>query len=62
MLLNKAKELSPNGIYLDTLQRNSNARRFYERHGLLPGQTGINPNNGQANIEYRWTLQAARIS
>jgi hypothetical protein len=62
MLLNKAKELSPNGIYLDTLQRNSNARRFYERHGLLPGQTGINPNNGQANIEYRWTPQAARIS
>lgn len=54
-LLNKAKELSPNGLYLETLQRN-------ERHGFLPGHTGINPNNGQPNIEYRWLPQAARIS
>lgn len=62
ILMHKAKELSPNGIYLETLQCNTNARRFYKRHGFLPGQTGINPNNGQANIEYRWTPQAARIS
>jgi len=62
LLLNKAKQLSPGGLSLDTLQSNTNARRFYERHGFLPGQTGINPNNGQPNIEYRWTPQAARIS
>lgn len=62
ILINKAKELSPNGLYLETLQSNKQARRFYERHGFLPGRTGINPNNDQPNIEYRWTPQAARIS
>lgn len=54
ILLNKAKQLAPGGIYLDTLQRNASARRFYERHGFVAGRTGINPNNGQPNIEYRW--------
>lgn len=54
-LLNKAKELSPDGIYLDTLLSNTNARRFYEKHGFQPGKVGLNPNNGQPNIEYHWT-------
>ena len=62
ILLNKAKQLSPGGLYLDTLQRNTKARRFYERHGFVAGRRDINPNNGQPNIEYRWTPQAARIS
>lgn len=53
-LLNKAKQLSPGGLYLETLQRNTNARRFYEKHGFVPGHRDINPNNGQPNIEYRW--------
>jgi len=54
ILLNKAKELSPDGITLDTLQSNARSRRFYEKHGFRPGQVGINPNNGQPNIEYHW--------
>jgi putative acetyltransferase len=57
ILLNKAKELSPDGIYLDTLQSNTNARRFYEKHGFQPGQVSMNPNSGQPDIEYRWTPQ-----
>ena len=54
ILLNKAKELSPDGIYLDTLQSNTKSRRFYEKHGFQPGRPGINHNSGQPNIEYRW--------
>ncbi len=54
LLLNKAKELSPDGIYLDTLQSNTKSRRFYEKHGFQPGRVGINSNNGQPDIEYRW--------
>lgn len=58
VLLNKAKELSPRGISLDTLQSNTRARRFYEKHGFHAGRTGVNPNSGQPNIEYYWTPRA----
>ncbi len=54
-LLKKAQELLPAGITLDTLQRNSQARRFYEKHGFQPGRTGTNSINGHANITYHWT-------
>jgi GNAT superfamily N-acetyltransferase len=33
-LLEKAKELRPEGFHLWVFQRNEGARRFYERHGL----------------------------
>jgi putative acetyltransferase len=62
ILLNKAKQLAPNGIYLTTLQRNTSACLFYEQHGFVAERTGINSNNGQPNIEYRWRPQAARMS
>ncbi|MDQ2903405.1 MAG: GNAT family N-acetyltransferase [Ktedonobacteraceae bacterium] len=55
LLLNKAKALSPAGLSLDTLLRNTRARRFYEKHGFQPGWVGMNPNSGLPNIEYRWT-------
>lgn len=57
LLLNKAKALSPIGLSLDTLQSNTRACRFYEKHGFQPGQVGINPNSGQPNIEYHWSPQ-----
>jgi len=57
LLLTKAKELSPTGIVLETLQSNAKARRFYEKYGFQPGRVSRNPNNGQPNIEYRWTPQ-----
>jgi GNAT superfamily N-acetyltransferase len=33
-LLDKAKELRPDGIHLWVFQKNEGARRFYERHGF----------------------------
>jgi ribosomal protein S18 acetylase RimI-like enzyme len=33
-LLDKAKDLRPDGLYLWVFQRNEGARRFYERHGF----------------------------
>jgi putative acetyltransferase len=53
-LLHKAKELCPQGLSLQTLQRNGQARRFYERHGFVAGRRGVNPRNGQPMVEYRW--------
>jgi len=54
LLLKKAKQLSPRRILLDTLQRNTQARRFYERHGFRPGDLATNPINGHPNITYHW--------
>lgn len=34
VLLEKAKELRPDGLYLWVFQRNEGARRLYERHGF----------------------------
>ncbi len=56
LLLNKAKALSPTGLFLDTLQSNTKAGRFYEKHGFHPGRVGMNLNSGQPNIKYRWSL------
>jgi len=54
VLLHKATELCPQGLSLHTLQQNVQARRFYERHGFVAGPHGVNPINGQPNVEYRW--------
>jgi ribosomal protein S18 acetylase RimI-like enzyme len=51
-LLNQAKQISPSGLRLTTLQQNMQARQFYEKHGFVAGATGVNPINGQPNIEY----------
>lgn len=53
-LLNQAKKISPNGLRLTTLEQNFQGRRFYEKHGFVAGVTGINPINGQPNVEYCW--------
>jgi GNAT superfamily N-acetyltransferase len=34
VLLDKAKELRPDGLHLWVFQKNEGARRFYERHGF----------------------------
>jgi GNAT superfamily N-acetyltransferase len=54
VLLHKARELCPQGLSLHTLQQNVPARRFYERHGFVAGQRGVNPINGQPDVEYHW--------
>ncbi|MBM3226246.1 MAG: GNAT family N-acetyltransferase [Candidatus Tectomicrobia bacterium] len=53
-LLAKAKALCPQSLTLHTLQRNTQASEFYERHGFTAGWRGINKINGLPNVEYRW--------
>lgn len=53
-LLNRVKTICPEGLSLTTLQQNVRARKFYEKHGFIAGRLGVNPVNGQPNIEYTW--------
>lgn len=53
-LLKKAKAICPHGLRLQTLQNNTKACLFYEKHGFVPGNLSINKINGQPNIEYNW--------
>ena len=55
-----AQELVPDGFVLHTLVDNVASRAFYERHGLVAGDTRMNPANGMAVVEYRWTPGASR--
>ena len=48
----------PDGFVLHTLVDNLTSRAFYERHGLVAGDTEINPANGLRTVEYRWTPQS----
>jgi GNAT superfamily N-acetyltransferase len=50
-----AQQLMPEGFTLHTLTENFSSRAFYERHGLVPGDSRINPVNGMETIGYRWT-------
>jgi ribosomal protein S18 acetylase RimI-like enzyme len=49
-----AQRSMPDGFTLHTLVDNVASRAFYERHGLVAGDTEINPANGMRTIEYRW--------
>ncbi|MEM9925091.1 MAG: GNAT family N-acetyltransferase [Cyanobacteria bacterium P01_D01_bin.50] len=53
-LLETAKAISPQGLWLQTLQSNKKACLFYEKHDFKPGKPLRNKINGQPNIEYRW--------
>jgi putative acetyltransferase len=59
MLIDHAKQISPSGLKLTTLQRNAAAAKLYVREGFLRADTGINPVNGFPNIEYIWRPRAA---
>ena len=50
-----AQRSMPDGFVLHTLVDNVASRAFYERHGLVAGDTEINPANGLRTVEYRWT-------
>lgn len=50
-----AQRALPDGFTLQTLVDNVASRAFYERHGLVAGDTEINPANGMRTVEYRWT-------
>jgi len=53
-LMTLAKELAPAGLSLHTLQRNTRAAAFYERHGFRVVSTGIG-RVGLPNAQYAWT-------
>ena len=53
-LLDWAKTVCPQGFTLHNLMRNTRSRGFYESHGLIPGDTGLDPLSGLETIEYVW--------
>jgi len=54
-LLNRARELSPNHVWLYTLQINVNARAFYEKNGFVAEKFGISPPpESEPDVEYHW--------
>jgi GNAT superfamily N-acetyltransferase len=55
-LLDKAKERRPSGFRLWTFQRNTGARRFYERYGLHAVETtdGSGNEEREPDVLYAW--------
>jgi GNAT superfamily N-acetyltransferase len=55
-LLDKTKELRPDGFTLWTFPANEGACRFYERHGLRPIEYGDGSGNeeGVPDVRYAW--------
>ncbi|MEO8182581.1 MAG: GNAT family N-acetyltransferase [Deltaproteobacteria bacterium] len=55
-LLEYAKALRPNGLTLVTHQRNTGARRFYERHGFEAREFGTSPPpENEPDVTYAWS-------
>jgi GNAT superfamily N-acetyltransferase len=54
-LLEYARNLSPEHLWLYTLQINTNARAFYEKNGFVPEKFGISPPpESEPDVEYHW--------
>jgi GNAT superfamily N-acetyltransferase len=54
-LLEHAQSMSPAGLKLWTFQSNLGARRFYERHGFVEGESTDGDNEeGAPDVLYRW--------
>jgi GNAT superfamily N-acetyltransferase len=53
-LLDLAKQLLPDGLWLRTAVDNTRACRFYERNGLRAAETATHPTLGHPTIIYRW--------
>jgi len=54
-LLNLARELSPEHVWLYTLQVNVNARTFYEKNGFVAEKFGVSPPpESEPDVEYHW--------
>ena len=61
-LLDRAKELRPDGLRLWVFQKNERARRFYERHGfrLLEETDGADNMEREPDALYGWQPPNAR--
>jgi ribosomal protein S18 acetylase RimI-like enzyme len=54
-LLDLARQRSPEHVWLYTLQINTNARAFYEKHGFTPEKFGLSPPpENEPDVEYHW--------
>jgi ribosomal protein S18 acetylase RimI-like enzyme len=54
-LLDYARKLSPEHVWLYTLQINLNARAFYEKNGFIAEKFGISPPpESEPDVEYHW--------
>jgi len=55
VLLEYARKLSPEHVWLYTLQINTNARAFYEKNGFVAEKFGISPPpESEPDVEYHW--------
>ena len=55
MFLDYARRLSPEHVWLYTLQINLNARAFYEKNGFTAEKFGVSPPpEGEPDVEYHW--------
>ena len=54
-LLDFARRLSPDHLWLYTLQINVGARAFYEKNGFVAEKFGISPSpENEPDVEYHW--------
>jgi ribosomal protein S18 acetylase RimI-like enzyme len=54
-LLNHARTLSPEHLWLFTLQINTNGRAFYEKNGFRAVKFGVSPPpESEPDVEYHW--------
>ena len=54
-LLDYARKLSPEHVWLYTLQINLNARAFYEKNGFIAEKYGMSPPpESEPDVEYHW--------
>ena len=54
-LLEHARQLSPEHLWLYTLQINTNARTFYEKNGFVAEKFGVSPPpENEPDVEYHW--------
>ncbi len=54
-LLRHARQISPDHLWLYTLQVNRNARAFYEKNGFIAEKFGTSPPpEDEPDIEYHW--------
>jgi ribosomal protein S18 acetylase RimI-like enzyme len=54
-LLEHARALSPEHLWLFTLQINTNARTFYEKNGFYIARLGVSPPpESEPDVEYHW--------
>ncbi len=54
-LLDFAKRKSPEHLWLYTLQVNTGARAFYEKHGFVIKKFGVSPPpESEPDVEYHW--------